>query len=52
MASVEIGESVVELNVNKVDEVEQKMVLDGVKFWFIEWYEGSNKLYLESKCCF
>lgn len=32
MASVEIGESVVELNVNKVDEVELKMVLDGVKF--------------------
>lgn len=36
MASFEIGKSMVEANVSKADEIEQKMVLDGVKFGFVE----------------
>lgn len=36
MASFEIGKSMVESNVSKADEAEQKMVLDGVKFGFVE----------------
>lgn len=36
MASVEIGKGMVESNVSKADEVEQKMVLDRVKFGFVE----------------
>lgn len=39
MASFEIGKSMVESNVSKADETEQKMVLDGVKLGFVEWQE-------------
>lgn len=36
MALFEIGKSMVESNVSKADETEQKMVLDGVKLGFVE----------------